>query len=312
MRYSVAIIGAGNIASRFDLPTTNKVLTHAHAVLQHEHYKLLGFYDIDYKKALEAADRWGTKAFSDMDKLVNAADVCVCCVPDKYHASAISQISKHNPLIIITEKPIADNYSDAIQLYENSLNKRSVAVNYSRRFIPEFQTLKKSMTQFGSLVKGVAYYGKGILHNGSHLVDLFRFFFGEIDYAKQLGKKLNDYEDDTTFDAILSWGNSSIYLIGVDSRQVTVFETDLMFERGRIRLLDGGQKIEIYEKKESIDYKGYYGYSLSKTIDIDYSDALVGLYDNIYNYLHGKEELLCDLSDGLRAIEVCEMIRSNE
>ena len=47
--YKAVIIGAGNIAAGFDSPKSEKVLTHAHAILLHPDFELLGFYDRDEK-----------------------------------------------------------------------------------------------------------------------------------------------------------------------------------------------------------------------------------------------------------------------
>ena len=45
MKYSVAIIGAGKIASGYDAPGDIYVQTHAHAIQKSEYFRLRGFYD---------------------------------------------------------------------------------------------------------------------------------------------------------------------------------------------------------------------------------------------------------------------------
>ena len=307
--YSVAIIGAGNIAAGFDDPESKKILTHAHAVFDSDLFDLKGFFDIDKDKAECASRKWKCYAYDSLERLVTGADVCVCCAPDQHHKAVIDSLVRFDPKVIITEKPLADNLDDAKELYDHFAGKTPIAVNYSRRFIPEFREIRNRLPQNGRLLKGVAYYGKGTFHNGSHMVDLLRFLFGGVVEAKRMNLEFTDMQGDPTCDALLSAGDGTVYLVGIDSREVTIFEMDLLFEKGRIRILDGGQKIELFEKGASADYVGYYNYKLSQTLDVDYSGALTGLYRNVYGFLNGKEELLCSIDDGLEVLEVCGKIR---
>lgn len=307
--YSVAIIGAGNIAAGFDEPASKKILTHAHAVYDSDFFDLKGFFDVERTKAECASRKWKSDAYDSLEELVTDVDVCVCCVPDKHHKAVLEALLGLDLKVIITEKPLADNLDDAKELHDCFIGKTPIAVNYSRRYIPEFQELRKLLPQYGRLLKGIAYYGKGTFHNGSHMVDLLRFLFGSIGDVKKMNQDLTDKQGDPTCDALLNVGDSTVYLVGIDSREVTIFELDLLFEKGRIRILDGGQKIEMFEKRASADYVGYYNYTLFKTLDVDYSEALVGLYKNVYGYLINKEELLCSIDDGFEILQVCSKIR---
>ena len=57
-KYKVVVVGAGNIGALFDTPDSKEILTHANAFLRNEHFQLMGFFDVDRKKTLEAARRW--------------------------------------------------------------------------------------------------------------------------------------------------------------------------------------------------------------------------------------------------------------
>ena len=83
--YSALIIGAGQIASGFDEPDSNAVLTHAHAYINNPDTELLGFYDINYSMAQKAAEKWRTKAFKEIPQ----ADIISICVPDEYHTETV-------------------------------------------------------------------------------------------------------------------------------------------------------------------------------------------------------------------------------
>ena len=80
---------------------------------------------------------------------------------------------------------------------------------------------------------------------------------------------------------------------------------ELFFERARVRVLDGGERIEIYHVFSSNVYEGYRNYQLVEKRAVNLSGAMLGLYDNVANFLRGKAELCCKLEDGLEALKAC-------
>lgn len=308
--YNVVIIGAGNIAARFDLPNSKEILTHAHAFTQNSSFNLIGFYDKNYVRAYEAAEIWGGQAFNKLELGLQIADVVVCCVPDIYHAIMLKEIAQYHPRLVVTEKPLALTLKETEKikgLYENRI---PLLVNYSRRFIADFQELKKKISEYGSFLRGVGYYGKGILHNGSHMIDLLNFLFEKVELFTMLPFQNNDFDsEDCSKEVILSIDGNPFHMIAIDCRIATIFELDLFFEKARIRILDGGNQIEIYSIKDSDTYSGYRNYHLSNVIEVNYSMAMEGLVRNVENYLEHNEKLLCDLSDGIKALEICMNMR---
>ncbi|MCX6723043.1 MAG: Gfo/Idh/MocA family oxidoreductase, partial [Candidatus Staskawiczbacteria bacterium] len=110
-------------------------------------------------------------------------DIVSICVPDGQHFLILKKIIKYKPKLVICEKPITTKIVDTekiIKLYKK--NKISVLVNYSRRFDVVIQQLKKDLSEnkYGRVVSASGIYSKGILHNGSHLIDLASFLFGKI------------------------------------------------------------------------------------------------------------------------------------
>lgn len=314
-KYKVSIIGAGNIASRYDNPDDKKILTHAHAVIRNDKFELLGFFDCDSRNREIAASKWKTEAFETIYDACSSADIVCCCVPDEFHYDILKAIVEFRPRLIIAEKPLALSIEEAWEL-KNIFNKTGVpvALNYSRRYIPDFQQIRDDYKQnkYGRLIKGVGYYGKGMFHNGGHLIDLLTFIFSCTLEILEVKNSISDFGIvDKTYDAEIKVADGIIDLIGVDSRICTVLELDMMFEKARIRIVDGGSNIEIYSVGESKDYKGYYNYQKNRDVSVDYSMALCGLYQNVANYLNHTESLMCSIDDGINVIRVCSDIREN-
>jgi len=255
MSFTVSILGAGQIAAGYDNPASKVILTHAHAICQNKNFKLLGFYDTKFIQAKKAAEKWDTKAFAEP----KPADVIVICTPDTCHLQSIKQALSLKPKLIILEKPIARTLKDAKKIIALTKNI-PVQVNFSRRFIPEFQTLAKDIPNYGNFLTGSGYYGKGFIHNGSHMLDLLSFLGIKANSIKTLNKFSDFYRDDPT--KTVKIGN--FYMQGIDCNIHSIFELDLFFERKMVRITESGAKIN--DKNTQINF------------------ALKYLYKNIYDF----------------------------
>lgn len=311
--YKALIIGAGNIGAEFDFPESKKILTHAHAITLHPDLELLGFYDTDKEKSQEAVKRWGGKAFTDMASALRDADVVYCCVPDTFHGEILKEIALYSPKLVIAEKPLATTLEEAEKIQTIYNGKIPLTVNYSRRFLKEFHWLKKQISCYGKFLKGVGYYGKGTLHNGSHMIDILVFLLGEIEKFHVFGTDIFDFEKkDSSKNISFVIQNENFYMIAIDSRVVTIFEMELFFEKARVRILNGGEKIEIYYTEDSDTYAGYKNYKLREEISVDYSKAMTGLAENLTGFLKGEQELFCTLKDGMDVLKICMEIRGGQ
>lgn len=289
--HNTVIIGAGQIASGFDNPEANCILTHAHGILKHPEFNLSGFYDIDYEKAVSAAEKWKTKAFQSLEE-IESIDVIVVTTPDDYHLQCIKDALNHNPKLIILEKPIARKREEALAILDLTKGKPTV-VNFTRRFVKEFQTLAEKIRNgdFGKFVTGSGLYGKGFVHNGSHMIDLLNLLVGDVVFKKTINEFVDFYKDDVTKTVELNFKDGQkFFMQGVDCRNVTVFELDLFFESKRIKIVASGRKIISFDIKNNnngykmLDYKG--------EIDTEIDFAMYNLYENVYDFLTKNKQLL--------------------
>ena len=310
--FNVVIIGAGKIGAFFDTPESSGILTHAHAFTADPAFRLLGFMDVDVDQAARAAAIWGGRAFADLSQIFQNStrvDVAVVAVPDQWHAGVFQELVGHPVKLIFMEKPLASTLDDAHRMADLCQKKSlSVLLNYSRRFVPEFQRLRLQISarSLGNFVTGSAYYGKGIVHNGSHMIDLLRYLIGDIHDFTCVTAVRDFSEVDPSVSAVLRFsGDQTLFLQAVDSRLVSVFEADLFFEKGRIRILDSGFLIEESEIGDSPVYPGYRilsnVYSLPSSLD----QALKFAVRNIAGHLNSKEDLRCDVNEGLTTLELC-------
>ncbi|KKU12883.1 MAG: Oxidoreductase domain protein [Parcubacteria group bacterium GW2011_GWC2_45_7] len=312
--YKTAVIGAGNIAALFDDPRDKDVLTHAHAYSLHPGFKLCGFADVDEEKAKTAAERWGGRSYASIADLVEQEhpEVISVCTPDGTHAEVVRQLEGKNILGGILEKPLAVGLVDASAIAASSLVKKGkFIVNYSRLFVPEFQKLKQDYRQgaYGRLIAATGYYGKGLLHNGSHVISLLSWLFGNIKVVKKFSS-VNDFtNNDPSVSAVLRFSTGAEGVLhAIDSRLYTMFELDLVFEKARLRMIDSGHKLEIYGLEKSKRYIGYTMMNLQETITTSLGQSLSFAVENLYAWLEGSQPPLSTVQEALTAQKICQDI----
>lgn len=295
------IIGAGMMAGGYDAPESEYVLTHAHAYKKHPDFNLLGFYDIDYDKAKEMALKWNCQAFDSKNNLPYA-DVISICTPDVNHVADCFEYSKLDPRLIFLEKPLAHTKHEAEILKNLNI---PILVNYSRRFSKEFQMIHEQIScgVYGKYLSGSGYYGKGTIHNGSHMIDLINWLISPVKSYQVTSETKDFYDNDTTKSMILTLSNDTrFYMHGVDCNCYTIFELDFLFEKGRIKIINSGQNIHTFKVIEDTVYSAFKKLSPSQTYETDITHSLYNSLDNISNFIYKNERLLCTINDGQQAI----------
>lgn len=314
LKYNVVIIGAGNIGAFFDNPRSEDILTHAHGFSMDERFNLLGFVDINKEKGQKAAELWGCNYYGSIDgaKAGNKIDIVCIAVPDELHFEYLKKAMDMDVKLIFCEKPITKNLKDAEKLLEIYSSKNAkIVVNYSRRFVDEFYGIKNDYNggKYGKFLTGTGYYGKGIMHNGSHMVDLLGLILGEVKENKALSGTNDFYADDPTVSVYLKFDEGGVILSAADCRAYTVFEADLLFEKKRIKILNSGFSIESYDIVDSPIFKGYKSLEQTGLFDTSLKMAMMNAVRNIGNHLEGNEEIKCSFFDAYKTLKICSSIR---
>ena len=294
--YNVAIIGAGLISSGFDDIDDERILTHAHAIVAHDKFNLCGFYDIKKENSEAAAKKWNTIALSKIDDIKNAQIITIA-TPDAFHLESFRHAVSLKPKLIILEKPIARTIEEAKEII--ALSKDTpVAINFSRRYVKEFQDLaiKIKKGAWGEFITGRGIYGKGFIHNGSHMLDLLNLFLGKITNIKTYDKISDFYENDPTRTIQITFKNNRNFLAqALDCNIATVFELELFFERKRIQILNSGEKIVFYEVENCHNVYKFFKYE--NEINTELNFAMYNLYENAYNFLDKNQKLFAPINE---------------
>jgi predicted dehydrogenase len=320
----VGVIGCGRIGSLWDEAlsesevNTSQPKTHALAYLQNKVTKLVALCDTDTKRAEAAAKKWKVDFFTDQVSafLNQDLDIISVCTPTDNRLEVLKSIvAKSSDSVLLLEKPLAKDLQEA-KLVKEILTalKKPAIVNYSRRFAPGIQNLKSQIAQglWGTLQAGTAYYGNGFTNNGSHMLDLISYLLGEPKSSEVQKIVFDDrVTHDSTLSATLTLNNSAqIQIHGLDHRNFTVFELDLVFTLGRVRLTERGMVIQSQKIIDDPVYSGFRILGEPQVVSSQYELALSNAVDEAAQLQLGTiKRPSCSVDDALNVMENIENIR---
>lgn len=308
------IIGAGRIGAMNDRPSNPAILTHAHAFSSLPGTTLLGFVEKDLACARAAVRRWGGTADS-LDGFFRShgrIDIVSIASPDHTHEEYLLDLARRDVALVFAEKPLCPSLAGARRIASLYAKRRiPLAVNYSRRYVPEFGALSADIARgrYGSFLGGSGRYGKGLVHNGTHMIDLLRFLLGPVAAGAALDAVSDFVPSDLTRTVLLKVRGKQFFLLAVPQDNYTVFDADLLFEKAKITIADSGRRIEIASVIDDPVYSGYRVLGKPAVIETSLTKALGYAARSLRAYLVSGSPLKCTAGDAVEALRVCERLR---
>lgn len=317
MVYRAALIGCGKIGSEFDdQPRTEGVYSHAGAYHACPDTNLVAVCDTNADKLQRCARKWEVeKAYQDASAMLAeiSPDIVSICTPDETHYDLLREaLNTAGVRAILAEKPIATNPEQAESLNELA-DKRGVllAVNYTRRYSDSYLELQQCLRagKLGEILSVSGYYTKGIIHNGTHWIDLAGFLIGEIVQVSAIGEVTAD--DDPTLTALIEFaGKAEGVLQGVDvAGNVSLFEMDILGTLGRVRITDSGHRISYYELIENPHHSGYRSLAKVRQAEGGLSGSMLNAVQDLVDCLTEKREPRSDGAGAARALRIACALR---
>ncbi len=323
-QYTAAIIGCGSIGAmkpdEYDSPSTENVLTHAHALHDNERVSDVLFMDTDEEQLDRAIVRWAGIGVTSVEKLAELnPDILVIAVPTEEHYGVLFEILAKlstyafdgAPRAIVLEKPCGTSLQD-IRNIERILGHRCsgrpVFVNYSRRYNHHYQELANEL-QDNTIFHCRVAYTRGFQREACHALDLCNWWFGAFYQGRILGLSIADHSDkDLTRAAWLEYQHCPhVFLCPSDSRDYGVFEIDIFTKNVRLRLVDNGRIIKRHQIIPEPIYGNYnimndYGWTGIET-NIE-KTCLPNLYENVIAAMEGRSKPVCGIGDAVRVHEI--------
>lgn len=306
---TAVVIGCGSIGAlkpdQYDRPDGGRVLTHAHAYYNNSDVDLVAVVDQDSTRAWKAGTKWNTEGYYSLADNPGFAgilthlrpDIISVCTPTETHFDVLKRIATidgYKPRLVVAEKPFCLNIGEAADI--SDLYKRMkipILVNYSRRFSTHFQTLKILIERgdLGEIYHARLLYGRGLLRDGCHGLDLFNYLFGEpltgpIVLDTPMFDGINN--DDPTYSLRLQYKKCrQVYMIGVDSRKYGIFELEIVAENGIYRYAENGLVAGIRNPTSEPVYGNYKSMPAKEVnyFETDLHQMLPNMVENVVRHL---------------------------
>jgi predicted dehydrogenase len=315
----VLIVGCGNIAGKFDevRGLSDSPYTHVGAYLMEGRYEVVSCVEPDDFRREEFMRFWsvksGYRSILDLLDGEERFDVISICSPTHCHANDIKVALDLKPKLIFCEKPITYSINESEELISKARNRSVLlAVNYSRRFDKDVQDLKDKIgtSLYGELRSIVGVYNKGILNNGSHMLDMLHFILGPL-VVKTVGSPIYDFfEDDPTIPVNLEDSRGvPIQLVCGNAKDYSFFELTFIFSSGVITMEEGGMFWRKRFSEYSLIFNGYKTLDAGERIIGRYPKAMLNAVTNLADVIESGKVLLSSADTALSVQKICDQIK---
>jgi predicted dehydrogenase len=313
-KYKAAVIGCGRIGVEAGLFKKEvQPATHAGAYKTHARIELAGLVDINPERLKMAARYFpGVPLFeSSKEMLVKLKpDIISIATHVDSHLELIKLVSNYRTPAIVCEKPMAGTLEEAGEIIDLCKKSGSLLfINHVRRFDSCLRKIKQDIKggKIGELIQGTYYYENGIFNNGTHLVDLLRFFIGEIDWVMGIQNKKTknkNLKKDLNIDGFLHFKNGTMVNIQSFPFKYGISEMYLFGSKGAIFLKNLGYKVEYKKLIKNKFFKGYSQLSENMESFGKIRSFMAPMVEHVVKCLDGKEKPISTGRDGLEALKV--------
>jgi predicted dehydrogenase len=236
------IVGLGQIGMGYDRAINGNefVYTHAKAFSSHPGFDLVCGVDPSDERCRQFSESYGRPAYVSLGEALNRHnfDVAVIAAPTTEHLSVTEDVlESSNPTVILCEKPMGASLEAARRLADIcGANDTALYVNYVRRCAPGIVEVKHMIDrgEIKTPVRGVIWYSKGFLHNGSHLLNLAEYWFGEVKSARIFDRGRDDYAGEP--EARLSFENGEMVFMPAREEHFSHNTLEILSPSGRLFL----------------------------------------------------------------------------
>jgi predicted dehydrogenase len=311
MKIRTAIIGCGDVVQSYG-NNSESMLNHLAALEQNKNYEIIGISDTDESKLKSARERYKIKnSYNSYKDLIleNEIDLVIVAVPTSLHYELIKFLIDHEISDIFCEKPLTNSLKEIKNINE-SLANQNIYVNYFRRWNEELEREAGKVQEgtYGKFIKGNCYYTKDLYTNGSHILHILNWFLGNPDSVKT--RYLNQCNNEIFADFTLNFNDSPININCLEDVDYVLIELDLIFTKGRIKIMQRGQKLVIGQviRDENYDFNKI----AEHEINTKWNECFSNAYKNIEECIIGKKVNKCDINSALQVHKILDDIKNEK
>ncbi len=314
MPYSCLLVGLGQISMGYDmsLDAEFEIYTHARAISIHPEFELVGAVDPINEKREIFSKSFNIPAFDNVtEALYNSSpNIIIIASPTILHLELVSDVLKLcKPDIILCEKPLAYEIEDARKIVELCKNRNvKLFVNYIRRSDPGAIEIKKRLMGQKD-IKGVAWYSKGFIHNGSHLFNLLEFWLGEYHNSTIVNDGRIWQEMDPEPDVCVKFENGTVLFLSAMEEKFSFYTIELIGNWGRLNYQQGGEYITWQDTLVNNKLKTYkFLNNTPETIPNRMNFYQLSVFEQLADEMKDKRTTLCTGEEALLTSEAIHTI----
>lgn len=318
MTLGVVVVGLGQIgmASDLALDPCAHVYTHARAFHQHPSFELLAGVDGNAQRRAEFTQAYARPAYATASEAMRTFDpaVVAIAVPTEVHAAVLEEIlDLRRPSAILCEKPLSYKIDEAARIVASCAQAGSqLFVNYIRRADPAVREIKARLDsgQIALPLKGVAWYSKGLFHNGSHFFDLLQYWLGEMQ-AFNVVQTGRCWGDDPEPDFLAKFAGGQIHFLAAREEDYSHYTVELVSPSGRLQYDLGGSRVLWQPAIPSVTSPGYTVLDpTEKEIPNDLEKIQWHVTNELAAALDGRPAGICTGAQALQTIEHLTRIKN--
>jgi len=323
------LVGLGQIGCGYDAPlpfvadrprSSTRTLTHARALACHPGFELEAGVDPSPEARKRFTRLYGAPAYADLASWRAASnkatpDLVVIAVAPQLQLTVVQELLQFTePKMLMLEKPVASDLEQgqALQAACAKHPQMQVAVNYIRRWLPAVQAWRQRLQsgELGILLHGQLTYGKGLLSNGSHFVNLADAWLGPLTLGRivDCGPPFLGFDRETTLELVATDHHQApLQVRSIGASGLRAGELDLWFERGRLCWLDHGRAIAFWPRHEPAPGESHAPLAADpELVPTGMEHYQLEVVDLLHRHLRdpGASPLECNLSNGLRTLEI--------
>ena len=325
------LIGLGQIGLTYDIEDhfinldSDQVRTHAKSLYLNPDFNLIAGIDPNHNNRDLFSNAFDLPSFVSLKETFNNLkpnhlDLVTIAVPPSVQFSILSELYQFaSPKIILLEKPVC-GLDDDINEIADFISSHSIYtrffVNYHRNYLPQTQQVIRLIKsgKLGDFIYGSLLYGKGLMMNGSHYLNLLRSFLGDVSDFHVIRSSPCIYSFDREVDFTITYNdhqNAFINAISVGEDFRRMGEIDLIFENARLKWSDGDKFIEITYIKDAQSVRDtHLPYTGStQRFNLNPDSFMPSVYRQIFSSIVNSDIInTCSFHHGLETFKLVKLI----
>lgn len=285
-------------------------MSHLGALMADERFRVTAAIDPDHSRLDDCAAVWpGPDYAGQAGGLLQGADILCIATPPAARRDLVEAAIDNGIRTIFCEKPMAASLDEGeeIAAMVRDAGIRFV-VNHSRRWEPGCRRIAGLLAsgELGTVREVNCLYTRGISNAGAHMIDLLRWWFGEISGAEVTGVRHSDAPDFR-----LRCGEEiEVGVRGLDGSRFEMFRIEAFTDNAVLLLDDFGETLSIrraepLEADPAIRVPG-----AAEPVAAEPAATMQNAWDDIHACITEGREAACGLVDGLAVLRVCAELES--